>query len=391
MAAVITGTGIASPPHVVHNDDLCRIMDTTDEWIRSRTGVVSRRFTDPGTGASDLGAEASRAALADAGVGPGEVDTVICATMTPDRQNPGIAGAVQAKAGVGPVATFDLRQQCAGFLFGLDLADMLIATDRADTVLLVGAEVHAGYLPWGDAWDIVLGRTDRAVTDAERELANEHRAWSVLFGDGAGAAVVRRHVSRAAPGIGQTGVEQSAHRRRQRPAGPDSKLRQTQPPSGFLASVLKSDGAHADLIEVPGLGSLQRPWADAAQIAAGMHHPAMNGGGLYRLAVETMPAAMTEVLQRTGHGIGDVDVVVAHQANERILDGVRSRLGVDETVVPSNIDRWGNTTAGTLPILFHELRAGGRIGPGSLVAFTSFGAGAHWGAILYREPEFRTP
>ena len=360
MAAVITGTGIAAPPHVVHNDALTRIMDTTDEWIRSRTGVVSRRFTDPGTGASDLGAEAARAALADARLAPSGVDTVICATMTPDLQNPGIAGAVQHKAGIEGVAAFDLRQQCAGFLFGLDLADMLIATDRADTVLVVGAEVHAGYLPWGDAWDIVLGATDRAVTDDERELANRHRAWSVLFGDGAGAAVVQRQVPAAIADDG--------------------------PPSGFLGSVLRTDGAEADLIEVPGFGSLQRPWADAAQVAAGLHHPAMNGGGLYRLAVEAMPEALLEVLDQTGHEVADLDVVVAHQANERILDGVRRRLGADETLVPSNIARWGNTTAGTLPILFHELRAEGRIAPGSLVAFTSFGAGAHWGAMLYREP-----
>lgn len=361
VAAVIVGTGIATPPHVVGNDDLVRVMDTSDEWIRSRTGVVSRRFVEPGTGASDLGAEAAVAAMRDAGLAAAEVDAVICATMTPDRQNPGIAGAVQHKAGVEGVATFDLRQQCAGFLFGLDLADMLIGTDRADTVLVVGAEVHAGYLPWGDAWDIVLGRSDRAATDDERELANRHRAWSVLFGDGAGAAVVQRH----------DGAD----------GGQDGGLR-----VGLLASVLRTDGANADLIEVPGLGSLQRPYADAAQIEDGMHHPQMNGGGLYRLAVEAMPEAVLEVLARTGHELGDVDVVVAHQANERILDGVRRRLGVDDTVVPSNIDRWGNTTAGTLPILYHELRAAGRVEPGALVAFTSFGAGAHWGAMLYREP-----
>ncbi len=349
------------PPHVVDNHDLARIMDTSDEWIRSRSGVVSRRFVKPGTAASDLGAEAATAAMGDAEVAPTDVDSVICATMTPDRQNPGIAGAVQHKAGITGVATFDLRQQCAGFLFGLDLADMLISTDRADTVLVVGAEVHAGYLPWGDAWDIVLGRTDRPVTDEERELANRHRAWSVLFGDGAGAAVVQRQDSAAAAATGGR-------------------------PVGLLASVLKTDGANADLIEVPGLGSLQRPYADAAQISAGLHHPQMNGGGLYRLAVETMPEALLEVLARTGHELGDVDVVVAHQANDRILDGVRRRLGVDDTVVPSNIGHWGNTTAGTLPILYHELREAGRVQPGSLVAFTSFGAGAHWGAILYREP-----
>ncbi len=360
MPTVITGTGVAVPPNVVTNDDLTRIMDTTDEWIRSRTGVASRRFVDPGTGTSDLAAEAARAALADAGVSGDEVDMLVCATMTPDRQNPGIAGAVQHKAGLGDATTFDLRQQCAGFLFGLDLADMLISTGRAGTVVVVGAEVHGGYLPWGDAWEIVLGSTDRAPTDGERALATHHRAWSVLFGDGAGAVVLR-------------GREAASSRP---PAAPE----------GLLKSVLRTDGTHADLIEVPGLGSEQRPYADVAQIAAGLHHPAMNGAGLYRLAVETMPAAVREALDAAGCELDELDLVVAHQANDRILDGARRRLGVDAAVMPSNIEHWGNTTAGTLPILYHELRQQGRVAPGTLVAFTSFGAGAHWGAVLYREP-----
>ena len=206
----------------------------------------------------------------------------------------------------------------------------------------------------------MLGKSNRPVTDDERDLANRHRAWSVLFGDGAGAAVVQRQ--------------------------PPTQTDQAElPRAGFLASVLNTDGAHADLIEVPGLGSLQRPYADAAQIAEGLPHPVINGEGLYRLAVEAMPDAVLEVLRKAGYELSDVDVVVAHQANDRILDGVRRRLGVDENVVPSNIDRWGNTTAATLPILCHELRSEGRIGLGALVAFTSFGAGAHWGAMLYRE------
>ncbi len=360
MPAVIAGTGVAAPPNVVTNDDLTRIMDTTDEWIRSRTGVASRRFVDPGTATSDLAAEAARAALADAGVSGDEVDMLVCATMTPDRHNPGIAGSVQHKAGLGDAATFDLRQQCAGFLFGLDLADMLISTGRAGTVVVVGAEVHAGYLPWGDAWQIVLGSTDRAPTAGERALATHHRSWSVLFGDGAGAAVLR---------------EQAA-----------ATPRSLASPEGILNSVLRTDGAHADLIEVPGLGSQQRPYADAAQITAGLHHPAMNGASLYRLAVETMPAAVCEALEAAGCELDELDLVVAHQANDRILDGARRRLGVDASVMPSNIEHWGNTTAATLPILYHELRQQGRVAAGSLVAFTSFGAGAHWGAVLYREP-----
>lgn len=353
MSAVITGTGVAVPPNVVTNHDLGRIMDTSDEWIRARSGVVERRFVDPGVGSSDLAAEAGLAALADAGVDPSAVDAVITATMTPDVMNPGIAALVQQKIGVGPVAVFDLRQQCSGFLYGLDLADALISSDRADTVVVVGAEVHAGYLPWGDAWEIVLGHSDRSPTAEEWNRATEHRGWSVLFGDGAGAMVVQRRQAADA---------------------------------GVLGSVLHTDGSHFDLIVGGDFGFRNRPYVTEAMLAAGLQTPRMDGGGLYRQAVRLMPEAIRHVLEKSEFSEADLDVVVAHQANDRILAGVRRQLGVDDDLVPSNIARWGNTTAGTLPILYHELRQAGRVPPGALVCFTAFGAGAHWGAILYREP-----
>jgi 3-oxoacyl-[acyl-carrier-protein] synthase III len=351
VASVITGSGIAVPPNVVTNEALGRIMDTSDEWIRSRSGVAQRRFVDPGTGSSDLAVEAARLALADAGVDVSNVDALVTATMTPDLLNPGIAPLVQRGLDLGTVPAFDLRQQCSGFLYGLDLADALIASDRADTVVVAGAEVHAGYLPWGDAWDIVLGHTERPPTPDEWTLATTHRSWSVLFGDGGGAVVVQRA---------------------------------DRPGAGFLGSVLHTDGAHFDLILGGDLGFRSRPYVDEAMLNAGLQTPRMDGGGLYRQAVRLMPAAIAEVLEKSSHSIEDLDVVVAHQANDRILAGVRRQLGVDDRLVPSNIARWGNTTAATIPILFHELRAEGRIESGSLVCFTAFGAGAHWGAILYR-------
>lgn len=353
MSAVITGTGVAVPPNVVTNDDLGRIMDTSDEWIRSRSGVVERRFVDPGTGSSDLAAEASRSALEDAGVDLSAVDAVITATMTPDVMNPGIAPLVQQKLGIGPVAVFDLRQQCSGFLYGLDLADALIASDRADTVVVVGAEVHAGYLPWGDAWGIVLGTSNRRPTAEEWDRATLHRGWSVLFGDGAGAMVVQRR-------------QESG--------------------SGVLSSVLHTDGSHFELIVGGDFGFRNRPYVTEAMLAEGLQIPRMDGAGLYRQAVRLMPEAITEVLDKSGFSEADLDLVVAHQANDRILAGVRRQLGVGEDLVPSNIARWGNTTAATIPILYHELRRAGRVPSGALVCFTTFGAGAHWGAILYREP-----
>ena len=353
MPAVITGTGVAVPPHEVTNHDLAKIMDTSDEWIRSRSGVISRRFVDPGTGASDLATEAGSTALASAGVGPEQVDVLITATMTPDLTNPGIAGLVQHKMGLGNIPVYDIRQQCSGFLYALELADALIGSGKADTVAVIGAEVHAGYLPWGNTWDIVLGNSDRKPTPEEYALNTQHRAWSVLFGDGAGAMVLQRS---------------------------------DDPNVGFLSSSLHTDGEHFELIIVPGLGSLQRPFASEAQLQAGLHMPRMDGGGLYRQAVRLMPDSIRLALDAAGLGVEDLNVVVAHQANERILAGVRKQLGVDEQLVPSNIDHWGNTTAGTLPILFHELWQEGRIEPGSVTCFTAFGAGAHWGAMLYRHP-----
>ncbi len=351
MASVITGTGVAVPPHVVTNDDLGRIMDTSDEWIRSRSGVEERRFVEPGTGSSDLAAEAVSGALSDAGVEPDAVDVLITATMTPDLLNPGIAPLVQHKVGLSNVPSFDLRQQCSGFLYGLDLADSLIAADRADTVVVVGAEVHAGYLPWGDAWDIVLGRSDRAPSQAEWDLATLHRGWSVLFGDGGGAMVVQR-------------AEQP----------------------GFVGSVLHTDGDYFELILGGDVGFKNRPYVTEALLSAGLQLPRMDGAGLYRQAVRLMPEVIGEVLEKSMYELADIDVVVAHQANDRIIAGVRRQLEFDAEKVPSNIAKWGNTTAATLPILYHEVRQSGRVPSGTLVCFTAFGAGAHWGALLYKEP-----
>lgn len=352
MGGVISGIGISIPDNLVTNDDLTRIMDTTDDWITTRTGVKERRFVDPGVGASDLAVEAVASALADADIGPDDVDALITATMTPDYLAPGIAGLVQAGAGLGPVASFDIRQQCSGFLYALDLADALISSDRADTVAVVGAEVHAGFLPWSDAtWEAVLeGGT---VSDEDFKRNTEYRAWSVLFGDGAGAMVLRRG------------------------GGPDE---------GILATSLHTDGSSFELIWVPAIGFKSRPYVTRADLEADRHLPRMDGGGLFRKAVRLMPEAAEIVLARSGVTLDEVDLVVAHQANDRILEGVRKRLGVGPEKVPSNIGSYGNTTAGTLPILYHELRQAGRIQPGALVCFAAFGAGAHYGAALYREP-----
>lgn len=351
-SSVITGTGIHVPENVVTNNDLTRIMDTSDEWITSRSGVRERRFADPGVGSSDLAIEAAGNAMHEAGINPAEVDLLITATMTPDFIAPGIAGLVQTGLGIGPVGAIDLRQQCAGFLYALDLADAYISSGRAETVVVVGAEVHAGFLPWSPrSWEAVLGG-DVEITEEERSRNSQYRSWSVLFGDGAGAMVIRR----------------------------DSR-----DDTGILASSLHSDGDAFELIWVPGVGFKERPYVTHQQITDNRHLPVMDGPGLYRRAVRGMPEAVHQAMAAAKREVDELSVIVAHQANDRILDGVRKQLGLLPDRVPSNIGRYGNTTAATLPILYHELRVAGRVANGDLVCFTAFGAGAHYGAVVYEE------
>ena len=354
MGSIITGTGVAIPDHVVTNDDLAAVMDTSDEWIATRSGVRERRFVEPGTTTSDLAAAAGRAALADAGLDVDAVDAVVTATMTPDLVAPGIAGLVQARMGLGPVPVYDIRAQCSGFLYALDLADALIGSGKARRVLVAGAEVHSGYLPWdGSVWEFLRGETTTPPGPAARERASRYRDWSVLFGDGAGAVLVERSDD------------------------PDAGLRRFE---------LFTDGSQFDLIMVPGVGFRHRPYVDVAQLEAELHLPTMRGRHLFKQAVTLMPQAIRAAAASAGIDVAEIDLVIAHQANARIVDAVARELGAGPDVVPVNIGSYGNTTAGTLPILFHEMRAAGRVSPGAWVCFTAFGAGAHWGAVLYREP-----
>jgi 3-oxoacyl-[acyl-carrier-protein] synthase-3 len=354
MGSVITGTGIAIPPHVVTNDDLAAVMDTSDEWIVTRSGVRERRFVEPGITTSDLAAEAGRAALDDAGLEAGAVDAVVTATMTPDLVAPGIAGLVQARMGLGPVPVYDIRAQCSGFLYALDLADALLRSGKARRVLVAGAEVHSGYLPWDNSvWAFLRGESATPPGAAARERASRYRDWSVLFGDGAGAAIVEH------------GTDLDA---------------------GLRRFELFTDGRHFDLIMVPGVGFKYRPYVDTAQLEAELHLPTMRGRHLFKQAVTLMPQAVRAAAASAGIDVSDIDLVIAHQANARIVDAVARELGAGPEVVPVNIGAYGNTTAGTLPILFHEMRTAGRVPPGAWVCFTAFGAGAHWGAVLYREP-----
>lgn len=351
MRSVITGTGIGLPPHVVTNAALAGIMDTSDEWIRTRSGIQERRYAEPGQGSTDLGVLASRAALADAGLAPGDLDAVVFATMTPDHVLPGDGPLLQAALGLRTdLPTFDIRQQCSGFLYGLELADLLIQSGRYRKVLLVGAEVHTGFMPWHLGWDTVIGRSTREVTDAEKAENTASRDRTVLFGDGAGAAVIEAR----------------------------------DEDRGLLKTKLFTDGTGAGVLTMPGASFKRRPFVDQAQIEAGETLPVMSGKEVFRSAVTLMPQAVREVCDGGGVTVADLDLVLVHQANLRIIEGVQKALDLPPEKVPHNIERYGNTTAATLPILFHECRQQGLVRPGGLVAFTALGSGLHWGAALYR-------
>ena len=352
MKSVITGSGIGVPRNVVRNEALTRIMDTSDEWIRTRSGVEERRYADPGQGSAELGSMAAEAALAGAGRTEADIDAVIFATMTPNFYFPGNGPVLQAKMGFPEtIPTFDIRQQCSGFLYGLDLADSLIQSRKYRRLLLVGADVHTPFMPWENGWASTIGGPPRELTPEEYSFNTSIRDRTVLFGDGAGAVV----------------IESSENGER-----------------GFIAARLFTDGSNIEALYVPGVGFRRRPYVDKGQVERAEPIPVMEGREVFKQAVLRMPESVRAVCKATGVSVNDIDLLLIHQANLRIVEGVGKALGLAAEKVPHNIERYGNTTAGTLPILYHECVSDGRIKPGMLICFTALGSGLHWGAALYR-------
>jgi 3-oxoacyl-[acyl-carrier-protein] synthase-3 len=319
-AAVVCGVGSYLPPDVVTNDDLSRRLDTSDAWIRSRTGIAERRVVAPGTATSDLAVEAGLRALKSAG--EARADAVVLATTTPDQPCPATAPQVAARLGLGNVAAFDVAAVCSGFLYGLAAAVGLIASGTAERVLLVAADAFTTIIDPGD------------------------RTTAVIFADGAGAVVLR--------------------------AG------EAHEPGAVGPLVLGSDGGLSRLIEVPAGGSRQRSTGRPA--APGDAYFKMAGRDTYRHAVERMTAASQQAAGRTGWRTADVDRFAAHQANARILDAVAERLGVPDDRRLTNIAHVGNTGAASIPLLLSEAAADGRLEPGHKVLLTAFGGGLSWGA-----------
>ena len=349
MRSRIIGSGFVTGQNLVTNDQLARMMDTSDAWIRERSGIETRYYVERGTTTSDLGLGAANKALADAGVTKEEVDYVVFATMTPDHYFPGCGGILQDKLGMPHVPALDIRQQCTGFLYGLQVSDALIQAGQARTVLLVGAEVHTGFMPW-NKWDYLFGRGGEPPTEEERAVATRFRDRTVLFGDAGGAVV----------------------------------LRASEGESGMLGFELHSDGASYQDLAVPGVGFAHRPFVDEEQIRAFRHIPEMNGRAVFKLAVSRIPQAVRDLCARQHMTVGDIGLLIAHQANLRINEAVQKSLGLPDDRAYNNIQKYGNTTAATIPIALDECRKSGRLRPGELVCFVGLGAGFHWGAALMR-------
>jgi 3-oxoacyl-[acyl-carrier-protein] synthase-3 len=349
MGFEVIGTGHFVPGAPVSNDQLAKVMDTSDDWIFQRSGIRQRHFAGEGQAASDFAFEASKRALESARIPPSELDYIIFCTMTPEYVFPGSGAVLGAKLGLEGVPALDIRQQCAAMIFALQLVDGLIKAGVARTILVVGAEAHAGFMPWED-WDIVEGKSDREATPEARARANEHRALAVLFGDGAGALVFRA----------------------------------TDRDAGLVASKAHTDGRYAETLYVPGGGFRTRPYWKASHFDEQAHIPRMDGRELFKFAVTKLPQTARALCEEAKIPLEKIDWFLAHQANYRINKYVREHLGVPEEKMPMNIDRFGNTSAGTIPILIDEVAREGKLQRGQLTMLLALGAGIHWGCALFR-------
>ncbi|MDA0321763.1 MAG: ketoacyl-ACP synthase III [Verrucomicrobia bacterium] len=320
---VIAGTGSYLPEQILTNHDLAKIVDTTDEWIQTRTGIRERRRAADGEVTSELAAHASRRALEAAGVTPEEVQLIVVATITPDMMFPSTSCIVQDRIGATNAFCFDLEAACSGFQYALDVAQRYIATGDVEIALVIGAEKLSTFLDWND------------------------RATCVLFGDGAGAAVLR-------------------------PADDGQR--------GFIGSVMGSDGSLAGLLGIPGGGTALPPSIESLQ--RGDHFLKMEGREVFKQAVRCMSDAAGRVLEKCGLTIADVKWIIPHQANMRIMTAIAERLDVPIERFYLNVHRYGNMSAASVPVALDEAARDGSLESGDLVLFVVFGGGFTWGATV---------
>ncbi len=327
----ILGLGAYVPPKIVTNHDLAEHMETSHEWIVERSGIEQRHWVGPEDGNYDMGLKAARQALDDAKLAAAEIDCIIYATLSPDHYFPGCGVFIQRELGAGHIPAFDIRQQCSGFVYGLQMADAFIRSGQYRNILLIGSEVHSRGLDKSTA-----GRT-----------------ISVLFGDGAGAAVIGR--------CNEAG-------------------------RGILASRMHSDGSEAEALWMPypGMARGRERHITVEDLQAGLQYPTMEGQKVFKSAVKRMPEVIRETLKAEGLSIEDIDMLIPHQANLRINEMVAKLLRIDPSKVHNNISKLGNTTAATIPLCLKEARDLGKIEDGDLVCLVAFGSGFTWGSVLLR-------
>jgi len=323
-SAIITGTGMSVPARVVTNAELESIVDTSDEWIRTRTGIRERRIAEPHEYMSQFALQASQNALAMAGVAPHEVELIICATVTPDVPIPATACLIQHGLGSRRAAAFDMQAGCSGFIYAQSVAKQFIVSGRYRNVLVIGAELLSKFLDWND------------------------RTTCVIFADGAGAVV----------------------------------MTEGELPRGVLASAMHTDGSMSDYIVMEGGGS--RYPASAATVDRGLHYIRMRGNETFKIAVRSIEEVSREVLSKAELTPEDVNLFIPHQANQRIIDAVGDRLGIPAERSYVNVDRFGNTSAASIPLALDEAVRAGRVKRGDVLLMAAFGAGLTWGASVVR-------
>ena len=316
------------PERVVTNDDLRQWMETSDEWIHQRSGIRERRWVDGNVGASELAEPAALQALAEAGRTVADVDMILFATLSPDLNFPGSGCLLGARLGIPGVAAMDIRNQCTGFLYSLATADSMVRSGMAKCVLIAGSEVHSSGI----------------------ELSTRGRDVSVLFGDGAGCAVIT----------------------------------ESSDESMLIDHELHADGRYAEILMVEAPASRLMPRLTQQMLDEGRHYPKMDGKAVFKHAVEKLPPLVHSILGRNGFTLDDVAMLVPHQANMRINELVARHLGLGPERVMHNIQKYGNTTAASIPIALHEAAQEGRIKKGDLVLLAGLGAGLTWGASLLR-------
>lgn len=325
----IVGTGFYVPDRIVTNEELTQYMDTSDEWIVERSGIRERRWVDEGMSGAEMAARASRIALEEAGMEAGDVDAIVLATVSPDHFFPGTGVFLQKELGMHGIPALDIRAQCSGFVYGMSVADAWIRSGQYRTILLVGVEIQSTGI----------------------DVSTRGRDISVLFGDGAGVAVL-------------TACEDENR--------------------GVLSTHIHSDGRYAEALWGEFSSSKHHPRMDAKIVEQGRHFPTMKGREVFKHAIVRMPEAVHEALDANGLGVEDLDLLIPHQANLRITRMVQRRLGLPDEKVVSNIDRYGNTTAATIPIALAEAVRDDRLARGDLLCLVAFGSGFTWASALIR-------